>query len=320
MSKRLEQERHKLNGLQQTHERHQNEANQIGTLRKQRSDKLSIIINAILAEENALQSIYEPLAHKLQSDDGILGKLTFSVKRHIDLKGWAERGEDLLDLRSAGEFRGRGTLLEKAETELRNVWQTGDASQIVTALNKFRDNHSGNLLKHSSYEVGSVEYRSWLTQFAKWIFDTSYASFQYSMAYDGTDIRHLSPGNRGIVMLLLYLVLDEKNDKPLIIDQPEENLDPKSIHNELVPLFEQAKERRQIFMVTHNANLVVNTDADQVVVATAGNRKGSGLPPISYESGGLEDAHIRQSVCEVLEGGEAAFRERARRLQIALSR
>jgi predicted ATPase len=53
----------------------------------------------------------------------------------------------------------------------------------------------------------------------------------------------------------------------LVIDQPEENLDPKSVFEELVTLFVEAKSNRQVIMVTHNANLVINTDADQIIVA-----------------------------------------------------
>jgi hypothetical protein len=69
-------------------------------------------------------------------------------------------------------------------------------------------------------------------------------------------------------------------------------------------------------MVTHNANLVVNTDADQLIIAEAG----PGLPPITYRSGGLDQADIREKVCDILEGGERAFRDRTRRLRIVLSR
>ena len=140
------------------------------------------------------------------------------------------------------------------------------------------------------------------------------------MKYDGIDIRKLSPGTRGIVLVLLYLVLDDADDRPLIIDQPEDNLDPKSIYEELVPLFQEAKTRRQVIMVTHNANLVVNTDADQVIVADAGPRSANGLPPITYKSGGLDEASIRKVVCDTLEGGEEAFRERARRLRFVFER
>jgi energy-coupling factor transporter ATP-binding protein EcfA2 len=106
----------------------------------------------------------------------------------------------------------------------------------------------------------------------------------------------------------------------LIIDQPEENLDPKSVFDELVPLFIAAKTKRQVIIVTHNANLVVNTDADQIIVAHADPPPSGDLPKISYRAGGLESASIRQAVCDILEGGEAAFRERARRLRVRLDR
>ena len=107
--------------------------------------------------------------------------------------------------------------------------------------------------------------------------------------YEGVDIEQLSPGTRGIVLLLLYLAIDRDDDRPLIIDQPEENLDPKSIFDELVERFRRAKLRRQIIIVTHNANLVVNADADQVIIATCGPHRPGELPEISYESGGLEN-------------------------------
>jgi hypothetical protein len=155
---------------------------------------------------------------------------------------------------------------------------------------------------------------------AKWLYSTEHIAIHYSIDYDGVDIRKLSPGTRGIVLLLLYLALDDADDRPLIIDQPEESLDPKSVFDELVSLFLDAKNKRQVIMVTHNANLVVNTDADQIIVAHAGPHPPGELPPISYLSGGLESAHIRKAVCDILEGGERAFQERARRLRVRLER
>jgi predicted ATPase len=129
-------------------------------------------------------------------------------------------------------------------------------------------------------------------------------------------IEQLSPGTRGIVLLLLYLAVDRQDRRPLIVDQPEENLDPNSVFNELVPHFREARKRRQVIVVTHNANLVVNTDADQVIVAKALQSAEGGLPHISYRSGSLENPNIRSSVCEILEGGERAFLERERRYRL----
>lgn len=89
------------------------------------------------------------------------------------------------------------------------------------------------------------EYRAWLKQFAHWLYSTDHIMIRYEIEYDRLDIRKLSPRTRGIVLLLLYLALDEADDGPLIIDQPEENLDPKSVFDVSIALFIEAKRKRQ---------------------------------------------------------------------------
>jgi predicted ATPase len=73
-----------------------------------------------------------------------------------------------------------------------------------------------------------------------------------ALQYEGVDIERLSPGTREIVRLLLYLAIGREDDRPLIIEQPEENLDPKSVFDELVERFREARLQRQIIIVTHN--------------------------------------------------------------------
>jgi len=227
----------------------------------------------------------------------------------------------LVDLRRQGPFRGRGSLVELANRELRKVWESGTAAEVSVAMKRFCNLYHKDLLQHSPVsQAEQVEMRVWLRRFAHWLFSTDHVEIRYGIAYDGVDIRKLSPGTRGIVLLLLYLALDEADDRPLIIDQPEENLDPKSVFDELVGLFITAKTKRQVIIVTHNANLVINTDADQIIVAEAGPHPRGALPPITYVAGGLENASIRKSVCDTLEGGEHAFKERARRLRVRLDR
>ena len=184
----------------------------------------------------------------------------------------------------------------------------------------FRTKHRDKFLKGSPYDPRTdlANHRRWLKDLSHWIYSTDHISVTYSLQFDGIEIERLSPGTRGIVLLLLYLAIDSEDDRPLIIDQPEENLDPKSIFDELVHRFRVSKSRRQIIIVTHNANLIVNTDVDQVLVATCGPHKPDGLPTITYQSGGLEDSAIRKHVCDILEGGENAFKERARRLRVRL--
>jgi hypothetical protein len=106
-----------------------------------------------------------------------------------------------------------------------------------------------------------------------------------------------------------------------LIDQPDENLDNESIYKLLTAYFKTAKTRRQIILITHNPNLVVNADSEQVIVAHC-DRRPDGLPHITYQSGSLEnnippDAGIKQQVCRILEGGVDAFRRRERRYALA---
>jgi hypothetical protein len=259
---------------------------------------------------------------KLASMFGTLKKLSFRVSRVADIAGWANAGEtDLIDCRKAGAFYGRGTLEKLVRTELKQVWETESADQIQATMAGFITAHYKTLLAHAPYAPADQEaFRHWLKRFAQWLFSTDHITVTYEILYDGIDIRKLSPGTRGIVLLLLYLALDDADDRPLIIDQPEENLDPKSVFDELVPLFIAAKSKRQVIIVTHNANLVINSDADQVIVAEASPSIDGGLPSFNYVAGGLEDIGIRKVVCDILEGGEKAFRERARRLRVRLER
>jgi hypothetical protein len=291
-------------------------------LQNERDDTYGRVFEAIINEQNALAALYAPLMARLAASSGTLKKLSFSVRRIADVDSWGSIAEEeLLDRRKAGPFNGRGALIAAATQALKPAWETGSAAEVQAAMTAFIGKYLKNLLAHAPFApTQQADFRAWSKQFAHWMFGTDHISVRYEISYDGVDIRKLSPGTRGIVLLLLYLALDDSDDRPLIIDQPEENLDPKSVFEELVALFMAAKSKRQVIIVTHNANLVINTDADQIIVAEAGPHPSGGLPPISYVSGGLENAAIRKAVCDILEGGEAAFRERARRLRVRLER
>jgi hypothetical protein len=211
-------------------------------------------------------------------------------------------------------------LAQLADRLLKDAWQNSDAQGVAAAMGEFRREITDQELNLIPRGGDQADYRAWAKRFARWLYGTAHISIHYSVDYDGVDIRKLSPGTRGIVLLLLYLALDEADDRPLIIDQPEENLDPQSIFDELVGLFMHAKRNRQVIIVTHNANLVVNTDADQIIIANSSHNVAGQLPLLRYVAGGLESEHIRRAVCNILEGGERAFRERARRLRVGLER
>jgi energy-coupling factor transporter ATP-binding protein EcfA2 len=287
-------------------------------LQAERDDAYERLFEAIVSEQQALVDLYAPLMQRLAGSTGTLQKLSFSVTRVVDAARWAEVAEEhLIDCRRGGPFYGRGSLVRLANASLKPIWETGSAADVRGAMTSFIATYTKDLFAHAPFApTQQAEFRAWSKRFAHWLFSIDHIGIRYEIAYDGVDIRKLSPGTRGIVLLLLYLALDDADDRPLIIDQPEENLDPKSVFDELVSLFIAAKAKRQVIMVTHNANLVINTDADQIIIADAGTHEDGGLPAITYAAGGLEDAAIRTAVCEILEGGEHAFRERARRLRV----
>lgn len=271
------------------------------------------VFASFIDEEAQLQKLYAPLANELQGVSGALAKLEVVVKRRVSLDAWAGTGEGFIDLRVADKLRGKGTLRQEAERYLLRAWTKGTPDDVASAMESFRETFSKDLTNSIPKSL-SMEVRSRRVQeIAAWLYDTSHIQVEYGIEFDGVEIENLSPGTRGIVLLLLYLAVDKRDRRPLIVDQPEENLDPQSIYDELVPHFREARKRRQVILVTHNANLVVNTDADQVVVASAERVSGEGLPAINYRAGALENHEIRQAVCNILEGGNRAFLERERR-------
>lgn len=321
LSKRIREEEREKEKLTRRLTDAQGASERRKTLHHERGQAYQNIFAAVLAEETALAELYGPLQQRLRASSGTLNKLQFSVYRVADAEGWASFAEENLLDRRTGQLKGRGTLTQIAASDLKPVWESGSAEEAKTAMDAFISDYHEALLSYAPVPREDEDaFRAWLGRFAQWLFSTDHLSVRYGISYDGVDIANLSPGTRGIVLLLLYLALDDADDRPLIIDQPEENLDPKSVYDELVSLFLEAKSRRQVIMVTHNANLVINTDADQIILAEAGDHSEGGLPKITYLAGGLEDKTTRKIVCDILEGGADAFQERARRLRVKLPR
>ena len=123
------------------------------------------------------------------------------------------------------------------------------------------------------------------------------------LKYQGKDLNKISVGQKGTVYLKMMLAT-EAFAKPIIFDQPEDDLDNEFIMDDLIELFKNLKKYRQVIIVTHNANLVVNADAEQIIIAN--NDKGK----LNYSSGSLENQKINDNICKILEGGRTAFEKR----------
>jgi hypothetical protein len=162
----------------------------------------------LLDEEATLQTLYAPLAEQIEAAGNALAKLQFVVGRHVNIAQWADEGENLLDLRKTSTFRGEGALLQIATERLAKVWATGTAEAASTAIQTFFTDYRPELLKAMPPNIDRANRRAWEQQLITWLYNTSHIEVHYSVQYNNTPIEKLSPGTRGIVLLLLYLVLD----------------------------------------------------------------------------------------------------------------
>ena len=123
---------------------------------------------------------------------------------------------------------------------------------------------------------------------------------------DERPVHELSPGGRSSAMLPLIALSDEV---PLIIDQPEDNLDNRMVGKTLSSILARLKEHRQIILTTHNPNIVVGGDAEQVVVLDAPTSRSAQVET----AGNIDRPDIIDAVIKIMEGGREAFQERSRR-------
>lgn len=140
----------------------------------------------------------------------------------------------------------------------------------------------------------------------------------------------MTPGKRAL--FALTLILSETDGAwPLLIDQPEDDLDSRSIYEQIVPYIVERKKERQIVMVSHNANLVIGADSEQLLVANkhGDDRKNKDEQMFDYLMGAMEDSKpkepsehvlascgIREHACEILDGGEEAFEKRRNKYRL----
>lgn len=131
---------------------------------------------------------------------------------------------------------------------------------------------------------------------------------RYRLEFKAADDKYrpldkLSGGQR--VNLLLSLLLATSDARPLVIDQPEDELDNRFLFETLLPALNDLKGKRQVIVATHNANIVVNGDADQVIQLEAEAEHGHVVC-----AGAIEDATVRDAIVQTVDGGDEAFRLR----------
>lgn len=234
------------------------------------------IVRAYLAAEENFQSRHREYAKKPGKR-----KEAFRFVKALDVESPIEHFIRLCN---------EGFTVEKVPTANRDLSHLGDYVEA------FCFNESGYKSEHS-----------WQTLYNKLKeFDLAYAPgkrIEYMIGGKYVDISTQSPGTQAN-MLLEYIVHSESS-APLLIDQPEDNVDNQTIFRDIRDWFSKIKTQRQVIVVTHDANIVINADAENVIIA-AQEKPGE----FTYRNGALEYSNNIDEAAKILDGGKLAVKRR----------
>jgi len=286
---------------------------ELDSKRRRQLDLYLKVFTLLRQDEATLRELYSPLQEAIEQLGSEM-RFSVTVGYQVDYRGWLARSARFFDGRRTGSEAKRSQMERVVETKLVPAWRSGNDAEIAAAFHDFITAVDPETFP-SLYGTSKLT----LVELYDWMYSVEHISLTYKLQYSGVELEYLSPGTRGIALLVLYLLMDVDDTRPLIIDQPEGNLDNSSVFRQLVPYIRAAKRRRQIILITHNPNLVVATDAEQVVVAQADRPTGQPYPTLSYTCGALEHSShagslgTKEAVCLLLEGGTEAFLVREKR-------
>ena len=283
----------------------------------EKSEELNEIISDLVQTFKRYDDIQERYAASVNGEGSSLNEgseLTFSVLIPFRTEAFCQRIKQLFDNR-----------VLKSKKDIINVEDFNIDQFDETALEKLIKACLNQTIPFSKSFTPESALRS--------ILDNWY-NVTYNVKMGDDLIDEMSPGKKALVLLKLLISLAESKS-PILIDQPEDDLDNKSVSDDLITFIKKKKIERQIIVVTHNANVVVSGDAEQVIVA---NQQGNTTPNnkfrFEYRTGSIEDdlpvyddsgtiihgilnaQGIQQHICDILEGGEKAFAKRKNKYNI----
>lgn len=278
-------------------------------------NKLSIEIHSEkLAQALVYRNLYESVQQFIDSHALARDKLKLEFRAELSNEDFAVRLLGLLAQNRRGSFMGVDEGQSKAEafTQAAN-WENPQSvrdflESVEQALHSDqRENPPTPVQLHDQLLRGKK-----VEDVFDLLYGLEYIQPRYILRWEGKELSMLSPGERGTLLLVFYLLIDQ-GDIPLVIDQPEGNLDNHTIAKVLVDCIREARTRRQVFLVTHNPNLAVVCDADQVIYASMDKKNGNA---ITYISGALENPVMSKYVTDVLEGTRWAFDKRGAKYEV----
>jgi len=285
----------------------------LDTLLEDRREKSGEIFQKISGLADTYRELYRAVKEFIQEHPVAKETLQLNFEVSVVDAGFENRFFDQISRGVSGSFCG----IEEGQKMLRNVikrfnfnnWPdvSNFSNEIVDCLQY--DKRSAENLPVSVHDVMRKGYS--VSSLYDYVFSLSYLEPRYTLKLADKELSQLSPGEKGALLLIFYLLVD-RGQIPLIIDQPEENLDNQTMFRLLVPCLKDAKKKRQVIIVTHNPNLAVVADAEQIIHSFLDKVNGNRM---AYTSGALENPAVNKKVLDVLEGTRPAFDNRADKYQ-----
>lgn len=272
---------------------------------KNARSKRNDLLFALFSYKQNLMSIYQEIYAPVEKEiDTLLGELedrvVFDAEIQLIENDFVEKVLAFVNHKHTGIFKGKTDAHKLMERLLKGT-DFQDKNSLLELLNK--------VMKAVDEDIDNSDKKiSDKDAFYEYLYGLDYIGVTFKLKVGDRNLDELSPGERGIVLLIFYLALN-KNSTPIIIDQPEDNLDNQSVYSKLVPCICAAKNRRQVIIVTHNPNIAVACDAEQIIYCDM-DKNGRCL---SYSAGSIENDDIKQHVIDVLEGTMPAFDLRRRK-------
>lgn len=261
-----------------------------------RYEELSASISSVLASHESLINKYNI---KITSELVINNKFIDDFCSYI-----SHNRKGAFSTRSGDPKEILSQVLVRLTNAIRSIESSKGLSEMLMEINAYLHEYKGAQFTNEEfkYQFKAED----CTELYNYIFSLDYITPQFKLKQDNKELDQLSPGERGALLLVFYLLLDNSNI-PLVIDQPEDNLDNFTVANILVDFIKKAKLHRQIIMVTHNPNLAVVADAEQIIHVNIDKNNNNQFEVIS---GSIENKVINKKIVDVLEGTMPAFNNR----------
>lgn len=304
-----------------------------GVAHYQSNQELKEITEKLTAESKKLEKI-EGLEKKVEAQRTICNQLLSAIiNAHLGIKNETQLVVDSLKV----DYNGLSIRVDKSFNQVQmkdflearlNLRGSSKQEYVYNLLNQYDGQTKEqskrfllDLIKNSVDLKNSNSPLAVATEFLS----SNWYSLDYQLNYQGDNFVNMSEGKQAFVILKLLLEFSNKKC-PILIDQPEDSLDNRAIYNELVEYIKSKKRERQIIIVTHNSNVVVSADAENVIVANQDGTNSHNVDSMKFQyiNGSLESSKskdetkdivlesqgIREHVCDILEGGRDAFEKR----------